>query len=96
MGNMRNAHKLFVETHEGEMSLWSHWRRWKNNIKIALKELRCPDMNWILLTQSPVVDSSEHGNEPSDSKEGRECLDWLAAAVCSRRTLLREVRFLYD
>jgi hypothetical protein len=77
---MRNAHKLFIETREGEMSLWSHWRRWKNNNKIDLKEIGYQDMNWILLTQSPVVDSCEHGNKPSDSKEGGECLDWLAAA----------------
>lgn len=57
---------LFVNTE------WRTNRRWRGNIKIDLIKMGCERMYWIHVAQ--VQDSSEHGNEPSNFKDGREFL----------------------
>ena len=47
-------------------------RRWEDNIKIDLQEVRCKGMGWIELAQD-----RECGNEPSGSIKCEEFLDWL-------------------
>ena len=36
---------------EGKRLLGKHWRRWEDNIKMALQEVECAGMDWIKLTQ---------------------------------------------
>jgi hypothetical protein len=47
-------------------------------------------VDWVHLAQDNVLveDASEHGNEPSDSINGREFLTGSATISFSRRTLL--------
>jgi hypothetical protein len=33
------------------INLEKHGRRWEDNIKVDLKEIRCKDVDWILLAQ---------------------------------------------
>jgi hypothetical protein len=36
---------------EGKRPMGRHRRRWEDNIKIALQEVECGDMDWIELAQ---------------------------------------------
>jgi hypothetical protein len=47
VGDEKWIYKIMVEKHEGKNSLGRRRRRWKDNIKMDLKEIRCGDMHWI-------------------------------------------------
>jgi hypothetical protein len=52
MGEMRNAHKMFVREPEKKISLSSSRQRWEDNIKINL-EVGCEVMdrfNWLWMS----------------------------------------------
>jgi hypothetical protein len=51
MGEMRNACRIFVGKPEGKRSLGRPSRRWENNIKMGLKEIRWEGVGWIHLVQ---------------------------------------------
>jgi hypothetical protein len=41
MGKRRHAYKVLLRKHEGKRPLWRPRYRWKDNIKIHLKEIKC-------------------------------------------------------
>jgi hypothetical protein len=51
MGEMRNAHRVFVGKAEGKRSFGIPRFRWEDNIKMDLKEVGCEDVDWINLVQ---------------------------------------------
>jgi hypothetical protein len=51
MGETRNAYRMLVGKPEGKRPLGRPTRRWVNNIKINLKEIRWDDMDWINLDE---------------------------------------------
>jgi hypothetical protein len=53
---------------EGKRPLGRPRHRWKDNIKMDLREIGINGANWIQLAQdSPVVCFCKHSNEPSGS-----------------------------
>jgi hypothetical protein len=61
---------------EGKRPLGRPRRRWEDNIKMDLREIRIDGTNWIRLTQeSPITSFCKHCNEPSGSiKKAGYCL----------------------
>jgi hypothetical protein len=51
MGERRDAYKALVGKPEGRRPLGRPRRRWKNNIKIDLREVRWGNRDWIDLAQ---------------------------------------------
>jgi hypothetical protein len=51
MGAKRNACKILVGKPEGKRPLGRPRRRWVNNIKMDLREIRCGGLDWIDLVQ---------------------------------------------
>jgi len=49
MEEMRNTYKILVGKREGKRSLGRPSRRWKDNIRMCLKGVRCEDVDWIKL-----------------------------------------------
>jgi len=45
MGEMRGGYRVLVGKPEGERSLGRPQRRWEDNIKMALHEVRCEGMD---------------------------------------------------
>jgi hypothetical protein len=76
---MRNTYKILVEKPEGKRPLGRPRRRWEDNIKMNLREIRfgC-GLDSSGSGREPVVDSCEHGNEPSVSINDEELLDKLS------------------
>jgi hypothetical protein len=71
MGEIRYAYKVLVEKPEGKRPLGRPMRRWEDNIRMDLREIRWEDVDWIHLAQDrTVADSCEHSNEPSGSIKG--------------------------
>jgi len=54
MGQIRNAYNILVGNREGKRPLERRRRRWKDNIKVYLKEIWREDMDWIELAQFMV------------------------------------------
>jgi hypothetical protein len=52
--------------------------RWKDNIKMYLKEIGWEGLDSSGSGQGPVAGCCEHGNEPSGSIKGGEFLDQLS------------------
>jgi hypothetical protein len=50
-GEGRGVYGVLVEKPEGKRPLGRHRRRWENNIKMDLQEVRCGGMDWIELAQ---------------------------------------------
>jgi hypothetical protein len=62
----RGVYRILVGRPEGKRPLGRPRRRWEDNIKMNLREIRIDVVNWIQLAQdSPVVGLCEQGNEPS-------------------------------
>ena len=51
MGKRKGGYRVFVWKLEGNRQLGRPRRRWEDNIKIDLQEVRCVIMDWIELTQ---------------------------------------------
>ncbi|KAJ4431175.1 hypothetical protein ANN_19772 [Periplaneta americana] len=69
MGESRNAYRVLVERPEGKRSLGRPRRRWEDNIKMDLREVRYVDRDWINLAQDRDQWRSyvRGGNEPPGS-----------------------------
>ena len=51
VGERRGIYRILVGKSEIKRPLWRPRRRWEDNIKMDLQEVRCGNMNWIELTQ---------------------------------------------
>jgi hypothetical protein len=51
IGERRGVYRIFMGKPEGKRPFGRNGRRWENNIKIDLKEVRCGGMDWIALAQ---------------------------------------------
>jgi hypothetical protein len=51
MGEKKNAYRILVGNPEGKRPLGRPRRRWVDNIKIDLREIRWDGMDWIDLTE---------------------------------------------
>jgi hypothetical protein len=51
MAEGRGVYKVLVGKPEGKRPLGRSRRRWKDNIKMDLQEVRCGGMDWIELAQ---------------------------------------------
>jgi hypothetical protein len=51
MGEMRNAYKAFVRKPEGTKSFGRSRRRWADNMRMDIREIRWETVEWILLAQ---------------------------------------------
>jgi hypothetical protein len=51
MGEKRGVYRVLVGRSEGKRPLRRPRRRWKDNIKMDLQEVRCEGMDWIDLAQ---------------------------------------------
>jgi len=62
---MRNVYKIRVGYPEGKRQLGKIMRRWEDNIRMDLKEIRWEGVGWIHLRQDrgPVARSCGHGKE---------------------------------
>jgi hypothetical protein len=65
----RNTYKILVGMPGGNRPLGRTRRRWKNNITIDLKEIKCCGIDWIRVAKNKgkVKGSCDHGNELSGS-----------------------------
>jgi len=50
-GERRGVYRVLVGKPAGQRPLWRPRRRWEDNIKIDLQEVRCGGMDWIELAQ---------------------------------------------
>ena len=73
MGEGRGVYRDLVGKPEGKRPLGRPRRRWEDNIKMDLQEVRCGGMDWIELAQ--VAGNCECGNESSGSIKCGEFLD---------------------
>jgi hypothetical protein len=51
MREMSNAYKILVGKPEGKKSLGTPWHRWKDNIKMDIREIGFGGVKWIDLAQ---------------------------------------------
>ena len=51
MGERRSVYRVLVGKLEGKIPLGRPWRRWEDNIKMALQEVGCEGTDWIELAQ---------------------------------------------
>jgi hypothetical protein len=51
MGERRGVYRVLVGKPEGKRPLGRPRRRWEDNIKMDLQEVRCGGMDWIELAQ---------------------------------------------
>jgi hypothetical protein len=51
LGNMRNAHTIFVGKPEGKRPFGRPKRKWEDNIRMNVVKRRCESVDWIHLTQ---------------------------------------------
>jgi hypothetical protein len=68
-GEKRNAYRILVGKLEGKTPLGTPRRRWKDNIRMDLRDIGWGDMDWIDLTQDRDQWRAlcEHGCDPSVS-----------------------------
>jgi hypothetical protein len=65
VGEVRNTCKILVAKSQGDTSLRISRCRWKENIKMDLKEIERVGVDWIQLAYDmSAVKSGKQGNEP--------------------------------
>jgi len=47
MGEMTNMYKIFIGKHEGTRPLGRPRRRWKDSIRMDLREIGCESVDWM-------------------------------------------------
>jgi len=47
MGEMKKGYKMFVAKSEGKRPVGRHTRRWEDNIRVDLREMRWKVVDWI-------------------------------------------------
>jgi hypothetical protein len=74
---MQHACKVLVGKPEGKRSGERPRRRWEDNIRTDLMEVRWEGVDWMNLAQDyePVAGTCEHANQPSGFIHGEESLD---------------------
>jgi hypothetical protein len=77
IGKKMNAYRVLVGKPKEKRPLGRPRRRWKDNIKIELREIGWDGMDWIDLTQGkgPAAGFCEHADEPSGSIKCWEILE---------------------
>jgi hypothetical protein len=76
MGVGRGVYRVLVGKPEGTAPLGRPRRRWEDNIKADLQDVRCGGMDWIELAQDiEMAGTYECGNEPSTSIKRGEFFD---------------------
>jgi hypothetical protein len=73
MGEGRGVYRVLVGRPEGRRPLGSPRRRWEDNIKMDLREIRVDGANWIRWLEIGSSGECEHVNEPSDSIQKAGC-----------------------
>jgi hypothetical protein len=63
-----------VGKHGGKRPMGRSRRKWENNIKMYIQEVRCGDVNWIEVAQD-LAGTCEYGNEHSGCIKCGEFLD---------------------
>jgi hypothetical protein len=65
MGERRNAFRVLVRKQERKRPAGRSRRKWKDCIRMDLREIGWGGMDWIHLAQDrgPLENSCEHGNE---------------------------------
>jgi hypothetical protein len=58
MGERRVVYRVLVWKTERKIPLGRPKRRWEDNIKMDLQEVRCGDKNWIDLSQFEINDTN--------------------------------------
>jgi hypothetical protein len=53
-GEMINAYQVLFAKRKGNTQLGIYWHRWKNNIKMNLKDITWECLDWIHLAQDRV------------------------------------------
>jgi hypothetical protein len=71
-GEGRDVYKFLFWRPEGRRPLGRSRRRWEDNIKMDLREIRIDGANWIQLAQDRFQWRACHGNEPSGSIRKRD------------------------
>ena len=79
MGERRGVHRVLVVKPNGKRPHGRPRRRWEDNIKLDLQEVRCGGMDWIELVSGyrQVACSCECGNELSGTIKCGKFLEWL-------------------
>jgi len=72
MEEMRDAYNSLCGKPEGKRPLGRPRRRWEDNIRMDIREIRWGDVDWKHLDQGLVAGSCEHSNERSGSITGGE------------------------
>jgi hypothetical protein len=73
---MRNAYNVLVGEPEGKTPLGKYRCRWKDNIRMSLREIGWEVVDWIHLAQVGTSgEPCEHDNKLSGSIKGGEFLD---------------------
>jgi hypothetical protein len=77
---VRNAYKIVIGTAEGKRPRGRCRRRWEDNIRMDLREIRWEGVDWMHLAQDRGQWRAfmKKGNESSGSVKGGEFLDWLS------------------
>ena len=75
-GERRGEYRVLMAKHEGKRPVWRPRRRWEDNIKTDLQEVRCRSMDWIDLAQDRDSSPVNAVMEPSGSLKRGEFLDW--------------------
>jgi len=65
----RNAYKMLAGRYEGKRSLGRPRRRWEDNSRLDLREIRCDDTDWIHLPEGTdqwrtLVNTAVHHRVP--------------------------------
>jgi hypothetical protein len=89
----KNAYRLFVGKPEGKRILEGSSRRWRDNIKMELRLMKCWRMDWINLApdRGQWGGSCEDGNKTQGSKKCRKFLSSCTAGDFTRTDWLQEV-----
>jgi hypothetical protein len=79
VGELRNIYEVFVRKRNGKRSLGRPRRKWKDNIRLDLREVGWLAGRGLDASGSGAAESCEYGNEPSGSMKCGKFLDYLSS-----------------